>query len=253
MLPEGAEIFDAHVHLGHDIDGMIGLYEQLEGRLDEYNISRCFMFCMDEHDRHPAFRVPNDRTLAAAERSNGRMVPFVRLDLNEDPIEEAVRCLDRGARGNQAPSACAALRPQRRAPRARVRAGRRPTGADPDPRRAGFAADRRQPRAPGRPVPRPADHRPRGNRRPRRARTGLRRPRRSLLRHLGLEPDRPARLLPPVLARAGRVRLRLPLRAAADVAPDRSADGAAQRLRRRADARDARAATRAGSRTANHS
>jgi len=99
MLPEGAEIFDAHVHLGHDIDGMVGLYEELEGRLDEYGISRCFMFCMDEHDRHPAFRVPNDRTLAAAERSNGRMVPFVRLDLNEDPIEEAVRCLDRGAKG----------------------------------------------------------------------------------------------------------------------------------------------------------
>jgi uncharacterized protein len=99
MLPEGAEIFDAHVHLGHDIDGMVGLYEQLEGRLDEYGISRCFMFCMDEHDRHPAFRVPNDRTLAAGERSNGRMVPFVRLDLNEDPIDEAVRCLDRGAKG----------------------------------------------------------------------------------------------------------------------------------------------------------
>jgi uncharacterized protein len=99
MLPEGAEIFDAHVHLGHDIDGMVGLYEQLEGRLDEYGISRCFMFCMDEHDRHPAFRVPNDRTLAAGERSGGRMIPFVRLDLNENPIEEAVRCLDRGAKG----------------------------------------------------------------------------------------------------------------------------------------------------------
>ena len=28
-LPEGAEIFDAHVHLGHDIDGMTGVYEDL--------------------------------------------------------------------------------------------------------------------------------------------------------------------------------------------------------------------------------
>jgi predicted TIM-barrel fold metal-dependent hydrolase len=99
MLPEGAEIFDAHVHLGHDIDGMVGIYEELEGRLDDYGVSRCFMFCMDEHDRHPAFRVPNDRTLAFAERSGGRMIPFVRLDLTEDPIEEAVRCLDRGAKG----------------------------------------------------------------------------------------------------------------------------------------------------------
>ena len=29
-LPEGAEIFDAHVHLGNDIDGFSGVYEDLE-------------------------------------------------------------------------------------------------------------------------------------------------------------------------------------------------------------------------------
>jgi uncharacterized protein len=34
-----------------------------------------------------------------AERSAGRLIPFVRLDLNETPIEEARRCLDAGARG----------------------------------------------------------------------------------------------------------------------------------------------------------
>ena len=57
------------------------------------------MFCLDEPDRHPAFSAANDRTLAFAERSSGRFVPFVRLDLNEDPIGEATRCLDAGARG----------------------------------------------------------------------------------------------------------------------------------------------------------
>jgi hypothetical protein len=54
---------------------------------------------MDEPDRHPAFRAANDRTLAAAERSQGTLIPFVRLDLAEDPVGEATRCLDRGARG----------------------------------------------------------------------------------------------------------------------------------------------------------
>jgi predicted TIM-barrel fold metal-dependent hydrolase len=98
-LPEGAEIFDAHTHLGTDIDGMVGIYEDLERGLDEYGISRCFVFCLDEPDRHPGFRAGNDRTLAYAERSGGRMIPFVRLDLTEDPIGEAKRCLDRGARG----------------------------------------------------------------------------------------------------------------------------------------------------------
>src|SRR5476649_2632910 len=95
----GAEIFDAHLHLGTDIDGMLGDYDALEELMSRYGISRAFMFCLDEPDRHPAFRAANDRTLAFAERSKGRLIPFVRLDLNESPIEEATRCLDQGARG----------------------------------------------------------------------------------------------------------------------------------------------------------
>jgi uncharacterized protein len=98
-LPEGAEIFDAHVHLGNDIDGFQGDYDELERIQQRFGISRAFMFCLDEPDRHPAFRAANDRTLAFAERSGGRLIPFVRLDLAEKPIEEATRCLDRGARG----------------------------------------------------------------------------------------------------------------------------------------------------------
>jgi predicted TIM-barrel fold metal-dependent hydrolase len=99
LLPENAEIFDAHVHLGHDIDGFSGQYEELAHTMESYGVSRAFMFCMDEPDREPAFRAPNDRTLEHAERSGGRLIPFVRLDMNQSPIEEAVRCLDRGARG----------------------------------------------------------------------------------------------------------------------------------------------------------
>jgi predicted TIM-barrel fold metal-dependent hydrolase len=99
LLPEGADIFDVHLHLGHDIDGMVGDYDQLLGIMDRYGISRAFMFCLDEPDRHPAFRAANDRTLAFAERSQGRLIPFLRLDLNETPLEEAKRCLAAGARG----------------------------------------------------------------------------------------------------------------------------------------------------------
>jgi predicted TIM-barrel fold metal-dependent hydrolase len=98
-LPEGADIFDAHTHLGTDIDGMVGRYDEIEAIMNRYGVSRCNVFCLDEPDREPGFRVPNDRTLAFAERSGGRLIPFVRLDLTEAPIEEAERCLDRGARG----------------------------------------------------------------------------------------------------------------------------------------------------------
>jgi len=99
LLPEGTEIFDAHVHLGTDVDGMVGDYDELERLQARYGVRRAFVFCLDEPDRHPGFRAANDRTLAFAERSAGRLIPFVRLDLNESPIEEARRCLDAGARG----------------------------------------------------------------------------------------------------------------------------------------------------------
>jgi predicted TIM-barrel fold metal-dependent hydrolase len=98
-LPPGAAIFDAHTHLGDDIDGMRGRLDELVGIMDAYGIARANMFCMDEPDRHPGFRAPNDRTLAAAARSEGRLIPFVRLDLSESPIDEARRCLELGARG----------------------------------------------------------------------------------------------------------------------------------------------------------
>jgi predicted TIM-barrel fold metal-dependent hydrolase len=98
-IPEGADIFDAHVHCGTDIDGFVSPLEELTTFLQASGASRAFCFCLDEPDRHPAFRAANDRTLDAASRSNGLLIPFVRLDLTTEPVEEAVRCLDRGARG----------------------------------------------------------------------------------------------------------------------------------------------------------
>ncbi len=98
-LPDGADLFDAHTHLGNDIDGMVGDFDVLSEGMDKYGISRCFMFCLDEPDRHPGFQAGNDRTLAFAERSGGKVIPFVRLDMNEEPIPEAARCLDLGAKG----------------------------------------------------------------------------------------------------------------------------------------------------------
>jgi predicted TIM-barrel fold metal-dependent hydrolase len=87
------------VHLGTDIDGFVAPVDELLAFLRSWDAEGAFAFCLDEPDRHPAFRAANDRTLAAAEASDGLLVPFVRLDLAEQPVEEARRCLDRGARG----------------------------------------------------------------------------------------------------------------------------------------------------------
>ena len=98
-LPEGCVLFDAHTHLGDDIDGMRGRPDEMMAMFDSVGISGAFTFCLDEPDRAPAFSAANDRTLAYAQEHPERIVPFVRLDLDERPIDEATRCLDLGARG----------------------------------------------------------------------------------------------------------------------------------------------------------
>lgn len=98
-IPAGARVFDAHVHVGRDIDGFVAPLDDLLRFLREWSPEGAFAFCLDEPDRHPAFRAANDRTLEAAAQSDGLLVPFVRLDLSEDPAGEAERCLDRGAKG----------------------------------------------------------------------------------------------------------------------------------------------------------
>ena len=98
-LPPGARVFDAHTHLGEDIDGMVGDRAELLAIQRAYAIERSFVFCLDEPDRRPAFTAANDRTLAHGAEAATELLPFVRLDLDETPMEEATRCLDRGARG----------------------------------------------------------------------------------------------------------------------------------------------------------
>jgi predicted TIM-barrel fold metal-dependent hydrolase len=99
QVPSGATVFDAHTHVGDDIDGMYSRREELIAFLDASNAAGAFCFCLDEPDREPAFTAANDRTMADAALSEGKLVPFVRLDLEERPVEEARRVLDLGARG----------------------------------------------------------------------------------------------------------------------------------------------------------
>ena len=132
--------------------------------MDTYGISRAFMFCMDEPDREPAFRAPNDRTLRvrrALERTAGSVRP-ARPDRRG--ADRRGRPLPRSrarAGSSSIPRAQRfALNDERLVPG--VRARRRAPGADPDPRRARAAADRRPPPPARRALSRrAADHRSR--------------------------------------------------------------------------------------------
>jgi hypothetical protein len=99
LRPPGAEVIDAHTHLGLDEDGRSLTLEQLLGQLDAAEARRACVFPLHDPERRPAYKVPNDRVLAWAAESDERLVPFCRLDPAEDALEECERCLGAGARG----------------------------------------------------------------------------------------------------------------------------------------------------------
>lgn len=99
LRPPGAEVIDAHTHLGLDEDGRSLALDQLLAQLDQAGAQRACVFPLHDPERRPAYRVPNDRVIAWAGESDGRLTPFCRLDPSDDPIAEGERCLAAGARG----------------------------------------------------------------------------------------------------------------------------------------------------------
>jgi hypothetical protein len=93
------DFFDAHTHLGHaDPDGYTASAEEIVAGLDRGGQRRALIFPMQEPDGYPA---PNDRAIAAARGSAGRLEALARIDpnLGDEALAEAERCLTAGARG----------------------------------------------------------------------------------------------------------------------------------------------------------
>jgi hypothetical protein len=93
---EHVSLFDVHTHIGsNDPDGFKLSREDLLARLTRAG-SKAAVMPMHEPDGYPP---ANDAMLEAAATSDGRLVPFCRLDPAKAPLVEARRCLDAGATG----------------------------------------------------------------------------------------------------------------------------------------------------------
>jgi hypothetical protein len=57
------------------------------------------VFPLHDPERRPSYTLPNNRVLGWAGESEGRLIPFCRLDPAEEPVFEGERCLAKGARG----------------------------------------------------------------------------------------------------------------------------------------------------------
>ncbi len=92
----GIEIFDAHTHIGHnDPDEFKCTREELTSALAGVG-ARGVAFPMHEPDGYPP---ANDMVIEQCARSDGRLVPFCRLDPAREPLREAERSLRNGAAG----------------------------------------------------------------------------------------------------------------------------------------------------------
>jgi len=92
----GLSFFDAHTHIGsNDPDGARCTDDQLLSLLAPLD-AKAVVFAMQEPG---GYREANDTVLSCADASGGRLVPFCRLNPQDDPVGEASRCIERGARG----------------------------------------------------------------------------------------------------------------------------------------------------------
>jgi predicted TIM-barrel fold metal-dependent hydrolase len=95
QLP-GVRLFDTHTHTGeNDPDGFSSSARDLIAALELVD-GRAAVFTMHEPDGYVS---ANDRVLAEAAGSGGRLVPFCRVDPHAGGAAEAARCLEAGARG----------------------------------------------------------------------------------------------------------------------------------------------------------
>jgi uncharacterized protein len=92
----GAGLFDAHTHLGrNDPEGWSCADDELIEALTLIE-ARAVVFPLMERT---GYEEANDAVLAAAARTEGRLLPFCRLDPRGNPVSELERCLAAGARG----------------------------------------------------------------------------------------------------------------------------------------------------------
>ena len=82
-LPPGTAWFDVHTHMGrNDPDGFRCTADEVVACLDRAGHAQALVFPMQEPDGYPA---ANDRVLAEAEASGGRLRALCRLDPHARP------------------------------------------------------------------------------------------------------------------------------------------------------------------------
>lgn len=98
-IPDGVQVFDAHAHIGVDVDGRAMTAAGMKARLEAANVSRSIVFPLNDPNAHDDFSGPNDIIRSAHEEFPNIFVPFFRLNPRKSCQKEFDRCVSQGFKG----------------------------------------------------------------------------------------------------------------------------------------------------------
>jgi uncharacterized protein len=98
-LPQGAAVFDAHAHIGVDLDGRTMTAEGMRERMLAAGVARSVVFPLNDPNARDDYSGPNDVVWRAHEDHPGFFAPFFRLNPHRDYQKEFERCVERGFMG----------------------------------------------------------------------------------------------------------------------------------------------------------
>lgn len=92
-------VFDAHAHIGEDLDGRTMTAEGMRARQKAAGVEKTIVFALNDPNAREDFSGPNDVVWAAHEEYPSFFVPFFRLNPHNDYDREFERCTGRGFSG----------------------------------------------------------------------------------------------------------------------------------------------------------
>ena len=98
-IPAGTEVFDAHAHIGADVDSRVVTAGDMKGRMDAAGVAKAIVFPLNDPNARDDFSGPNDVLWNAYEEYPDSFVPFFRLNPHKDYEAEFARCVERGFEG----------------------------------------------------------------------------------------------------------------------------------------------------------
>jgi uncharacterized protein len=98
-IPSGTKVFDAHAHIGTDVDGRTMTADGMRERMLAAGVGRSIVFPLNDPNARDDYSGPNDVVWAAYEAYPDFFVPFFRLNPHLDFEREFERCVERGFMG----------------------------------------------------------------------------------------------------------------------------------------------------------